>query len=539
MATLQPAKYGKVIGRLLAVVADGPDEDEYPNSGGFPDAVPVQGSVTFTPRATQILVPLANPVPVTAFPTPITVQLDQNGFLTHNGKKGVFLLCPSPQTNPPEFTYSVSYNLSLDGAVVSSAKFDLELVEYVPGPNPADPDAGSTAVDLTLVTPVYPTPGTPVVRGPKGDSWLDVRLSNDGLALVFQLQTETAVVDDVVTLPALADLAAAVGASEDARDEAGGFATLASGHASDAEDFKDAAGGSAGAAALSASAAHDSELAALGHEEQAEHWAEVASEAVSSGVPDATASAKGKLKLAGDLGGTADEPTVPGLANKADSSTVVSLSGNQTINGTKNFAGGLQASGKSVVVTDDGRLSDARDPKTGSVVTASIGANAVTEPKLATDSVTSRQIAADAVGSSELANDAVDTAAVQNGAITNAKLAALSIPYDITFVAQSSNRTTGLGDVPAGIKLRRAVTFSEVLFHCETADASGNLVVEIRKNGIAVSGTSTTIASANQVAGGTSTGAWAFAAGDFLTINVTAVGTTPGKGLTAELKGLA
>ncbi|MBT2266468.1 hypothetical protein [Rhodococcus erythropolis] len=112
-------------------------------------------------------------------------------------------------------------------------------------------------------------------------------------------------------------------------------------------------------------------------------------------------------------------------------------------------------------------------------------------------------------------------------------------PYDITFVAQSGNRATGLGDVPAGIKLRRAVTFSEVLFHCETADASGNLVVEVRKNGVAVSGTSTTIAAANQVAGGTSTGSWAFAAGDFLTINVTGVGVTPGKGVTAELKGLA
>lgn len=539
MATLQPAKYGKVVGRLLAVVADGPDEDEYPISGGFPDAVPVQGTVTFTPRATQILVPLATPAPVTAFPTPITVQLDQNGFLTHNGKKGVFLLCPSETTNPPTFTYSVSYNLTLDGAVVSSTKFDLEVVEYVPGPNPSDPDDGSTAVDLTLVTPVYPTPGTPVVRGPKGDSWLDVRLSSDGLALVFQLQTETAIIDDVVTIPALADLNAAVDASEGARDAAGGFAGVASGHASDAEDFKDAADASAGAAAISATAAHDSEVAALGHEGQAEYWAGQAEDAVSSGVPDATTTAKGKLKLAGDLGGTADLPTVPGLGSKADDSVVVKLSGNQTVTGTKNFAGSLQASGKTVVVTDDGRLSDPRDPKTGSVVTASIATDAVTEPKLATDSVTARQIAASAVGSSELADNAVDTAAVQNGAITSAKLAALSIPYDITFVAQSGVRAVGLGDVPAGIKLRRAVTFSEVLFHCETADVSGNLVAEIRKNGSTVSGTSTTIAAANQVVGGTSTGTWAFAAGDFLTIFVTGVGTTPGKGVTAELKGLA
>ena len=37
-----------------------------------------------------------------------------------------------------------------------------------------------------------------------------------------------------------------------------------------------------------------------------------------SSTPDATASVKGKIKLAGDLGGTADAPTVPGLADKQD-----------------------------------------------------------------------------------------------------------------------------------------------------------------------------------------------------------------------------
>lgn len=39
-----------------------------------------------------------------------------------------------------------------------------------------------------------------------------------------------------------------------------------------------------------------------------------------SATPDATGSVKGKLKLAGDLGGTADVPTVPGLAGKAATS---------------------------------------------------------------------------------------------------------------------------------------------------------------------------------------------------------------------------
>lgn len=43
-------------------------------------------------------------------------------------------------------------------------------------------------------------------------------------------------------------------------------------------------------------------------------------DAVASGAPDATTLAKGKVKLSGDLAGTADAPTVPGLANKENTS---------------------------------------------------------------------------------------------------------------------------------------------------------------------------------------------------------------------------
>ena len=99
-------------------------------------------------------------------------------------------------------------------------------------------------------------------------------------------------------------------------------------------------------------------------------------------------------------------------------------------------------------------------------------------------------------------------------------------------------RAVGTGDFPFGVKLQRAITFTSVTFRVATADASGNLVVELRKNGTQVAGTPTTIAAASQVAGGTTTGTWAFAAGDIISVQVTAVGTTPGKGLIADIKGL-
>ena len=44
-----------------------------------------------------------------------------------------------------------------------------------------------------------------------------------------------------------------------------------------------------------------------------------------SNTPDATTTSKGVIKLAGDLAGTADAPTVPGLANKVDKVTGKSL----------------------------------------------------------------------------------------------------------------------------------------------------------------------------------------------------------------------
>lgn len=54
--------------------------------------------------------------------------------------------------------------------------------------------------------------------------------------------------------------------------------------------------------------------------------------------PDATTIVKGKIKLAGDLGGTADLPTVIGLSDKAADSAVVHNTGNETIAGIKTFS---------------------------------------------------------------------------------------------------------------------------------------------------------------------------------------------------------
>ncbi len=83
-------------------------------------------------------------------------------------------------------------------------------------------------------------------------------------------------------------------------------------------------------------------------------------------IADATTTVKGKLKLAGDLSGTADLPTVPGLASKADDSNVIHKAGDETKTGRltvhpatgygvtalSNDAVGLYASGQTGAIID-------------------------------------------------------------------------------------------------------------------------------------------------------------------------------------------
>jgi hypothetical protein len=60
--------------------------------------------------------------------------------------------------------------------------------------------------------------------------------------------------------------------------------------------------------------------------------------AVGGTTPDADATTKGIVQLAGDLGGTAAAPTVPGLAAKANDTAVVHLTGDESVAGVKTFS---------------------------------------------------------------------------------------------------------------------------------------------------------------------------------------------------------
>lgn len=131
---------------------------------------------------------------------------------------------------------------------------------------------------------------------------------------------------------------------------------------------------------------------------------------------------------------------------------------------------------------------------------------------------------------------------------TNARAVAaaksgLQVPYPLTMAATLGTRKVGMTELVTGTgPLADAVTFSKMALTFETADASGDTVVQILKNGGVVSGMALTCSAAAQagaIAGRTATGAWSFAAGDVLTVQIVSVGNTPGKGLTVSLTGRA
>lgn len=140
--------YGTVVGQFIQSVADTAD------TGREPDALPMQGSVTFTPAAPRIVLAQATPNPVTVFQKPITAVLDNQGYLVGpDGVRGIMLVASNSAGNPTNFTYSVSLNL--EG--VPALSFNMTV------------PAGQT-VDLTTVVPVDATPGvvTPGTGGGSG-----------------------------------------------------------------------------------------------------------------------------------------------------------------------------------------------------------------------------------------------------------------------------------------------------------------------------------------------------------------------------------
>lgn len=150
--TLSPLVYGKVVGRFLAAVGDSTDDADV-----YPDAVPLSGTVTFTPSAAALLVPVASPDPATVLPVPVVTTLDAGGYISINSQRGVYLLATNdPSVNPQGYTYDVSFSgLSVNGQSVKYADIQIQVL-------------ANQTTDLTLVTPVAASGGVLITQGAPG-----------------------------------------------------------------------------------------------------------------------------------------------------------------------------------------------------------------------------------------------------------------------------------------------------------------------------------------------------------------------------------
>lgn len=147
MALPADVEYGQVKWSAVSAAADTADLD------ALPDAVPVTGTVTFTPSAKVLLAPAGSP-PITVFATPMEYNLDSSGVLRDaEGRATITLVATdSAGLTPTGWTYTASYRLN-GGLVRGSFSFEL----------PA-----GTIVDLTTVAPVATAGGASIIQGPAG-----------------------------------------------------------------------------------------------------------------------------------------------------------------------------------------------------------------------------------------------------------------------------------------------------------------------------------------------------------------------------------
>lgn len=152
------------------------------------------------------------------------------------------------------------------------------------------------------------------------------------------------------------------------------------------------------------------------------------------------------------------------------------------------------------------------------------------------NSVGATNIVAGAVGTTQLAPTVQSSLTLANSALQNLS----GSPYDLSIMAfaATSVRAAGSGDNPFGIKLQRGCRLTSVTFRGVTADGSGSMTVQLLRNGTAITGTSTTIAAANQVSGGTSAFSQTCSAGDIIVVSIVSTGSSPGLGLVADITGV-
>ena len=144
----------------------------------------------------------------------------------------------------------------------------------------------------------------------------------------------------------------------------------------------------------------------------------------SATIVDADATTKGKIQLAGDLGGTAGAPTVPALANKED----LSNKSTATALGTSDQ---LYPSQRAVKLYVDNQvaaatIADADANTKGKLQLAGDLTGTAAAPAIAASAITSAKIADGTIATVDIADNAITTAKITDANVTDAKIATVS-----------------------------------------------------------------------------------------------------------------
>ena len=144
----------------------------------------------------------------------------------------------------------------------------------------------------------------------------------------------------------------------------------------------------------------------------------------SATIVDADATTKGKIQLAGDLGGTAGSPTVPALANKentSNKSTATALGTSDQLYPTQN-AVKVYVDNQVAAAT----IADATALIKGKLQLAGDLTGTAAAPAIATSAVTSAKIADGTIETADIADNAITTAKITDANVTDAKIATVS-----------------------------------------------------------------------------------------------------------------
>jgi len=165
---------------------------------------------------------------------------------------------------------------------------------------------------------------------------------------------------------------------------------------------------------------------------------------VSAGAPDANSSTKGKIQLAGALGGTADSPTVPGLLLKED----LSNKSTATDLGAGSTSDIMYPSQKAVKAYIDAQASSLVIPEATALVKGKL--------QLAGDltgSASSPAIATGAINSAKILDQSIATDDIADLAITDVKISGISggkVSGNIAGNAANVNGTVAVGNGGTG-----------------------------------------------------------------------------------------